>query len=75
MTPEENLITGNPFDDIETLVYHTHPGLISARHLIDPVIRQFMLSLKEGESVEEEDKRLKKFLPKCFEATCEENHE
>ena len=72
MTPEENLITGNPFDDIETLVYHTHPGLISARHLIDPVIRQFMLSLKEGESVEEEDKRLKKFLPKCFEATCEE---
>ena len=72
LTPEERLITGNPFDDIETLIYHAQPGLVSARHLIDPVIRRFMSGLRDGESVEEEDRRMQEFLPKCFEATCEE---
>ena len=72
MTPEERLISGNPFDDIETLIYHAQPGLATARHLIDPVIRQFMLGLQGGLPTEEEDKRMQEFLPKCFEATCEE---
>ena len=72
LTPEEKLITGNPFEDIQTLIYHACPGLVSARHLIDPVIWQFMSGLKVGESVEEEDRRIQKFLPKCFEATCDE---
>ena len=39
LTPEERLIIGNPIEDIQTLIYHAHPGLVSVRHLIDPVIR------------------------------------
>ena len=72
LTPEERLITGNPFDDIQILIYHMHPGLVSARHLIDPVVWRFMSGLRDGESVEEEDKRMQQFLPKCFEATCDD---
>ena len=72
LTPEERLITGNPFEDIQILIYHVHPGLVSARHLIDPVIWRFMSGLRDGESVEEEDRRMQEFLPKCFEATCDE---
>ena len=72
MTPEEQLTTGNPFEDMEILVYHTRPELVSARHLIDPVIREFMLQLRPGETVEQEDERMQNFLPKCFETTCEE---
>ena len=71
MTPEEQLITGNPIEDIQTLIYHAHPGLVSVRQLIDPVIRNFMSRLREGDSVEEEDRRLQEFLPNCFEDTWE----
>ena len=39
MTPIEQMITGNPFEDIETLINQVQPGLMTARHLIDPVIR------------------------------------
>ena len=72
LTPEEQLIIGNPMEDIQTLIYHAHPGLVSARHLIDPVIRKFMLRLRDGDSVEQEDRRLQEFLPNCFEETCDE---
>ena len=72
LTPEERLVTGNPYDDIQILIYHMHPGLVTARHLIDPVIWRFMSGLKEGESVEQEDRRMQEFLPKCFEATCDD---
>ena len=72
LTPEERLITGNPYDNIQILIYHMHPGLVSARHLIDPVIWRFMSGLKEGESVEQEDRQMQEFLPKCFEATCDD---
>ena len=71
MTPEEQMFTGDPFQDIQNLIYHMHPGLVTARDFIDPVIWQFMSGLKEGDSVEEENSRMQKFLPKCFEATCE----
>ena len=47
MTPIEQLITGNPFEDIETLIYQIQPGLMTARYLIDPVVRQFMWESKE----------------------------
>ena len=72
MTPIEQMISGNPFDDIETLIYQAQPGLMTARHLIDPVIRQFMLGLQGGLPTEEEDRRMREFLPKCFDATCDE---
>ena len=72
LTPEEKMITGDPYDDIPILIYHMHPGLVTARHLIDPVIWRFMSGLKGGESTEEEDRRMQEFLPKCFEATCED---
>ena len=71
MTPEEQLITGNPIDDIQTLIYHAHPGLVSIRGLIDPVIRNFMGQLRQGDSVETEDRKLREFLPNCFEETLE----
>ena len=72
LIPEERLVTGNPIDDIQTLIYHAHPGLVSVRHLIDPVIRNFMSQLREGDSVEDEDRLLQEFLPNCFEDTWEE---
>ena len=72
LTPEERLIMGNPIEDIQTLIYHAHPGLVSVRHLIGPIIRNFMSRLREGDSVEEEDRRLQEFLPNCFEETWEE---
>ena len=72
LTPEERLITGNPIEDIQTLIYHAHPGLVSVRHLIDPVINNFMSQLREGDSVEDEDRLLQAFLPNCFEDTLEE---
>ena len=69
LTPEEGLISGNPVDDIQTLMYHAQPGLVSVRGLIDPVIAKFMSQLKPGDSVETEDRRLREFLPNCFEET------
>ena len=42
MTPEEQLITGDPMKDIQTLIYHAHPELVSARELIDPVIEDYV---------------------------------
>ena len=72
MTPEEQLIIGNPVEDIQTLIYHAHPGLVSIRELIDPVIRNFMSRLKPGDSVETEDKLLREFLPTCFDETWEQ---
>ena len=41
-------------------------------HLIDPVISNFMSQLREGDSVEDEDRLLQAFLPNCFEDTWEE---
>ena len=72
LTPEEQLISGNPVRDIQTLMYHAQPGLVSARDLIDPVIVNFMSQLREGDSVETEDRRLREFLPNCFEETWDQ---
>ena len=71
MTPEEQLITGDPIDDIQTLIYHAHPGLVSVRGLLDPVIRNFMSQLQPGDSIETEDRKLREFLLNCFEDTWE----
>ena len=71
MTPEERLITGNPVDDIQILIYHAHPGLVSVRGLIDPVIRNFMSQLNPRDSIETEGRKLREFLPNCFEDTWE----
>ena len=71
MTPEEQLISGNPVRDIQTLIYHAHPGLVSVRELIDPVIKNFMSQLKPEDSIETEDKLLREFLPTCFDETWE----
>ena len=71
MTPEEQLISGDPIRDIQTLIYHAHPALISARELIDPVIEGFMSQLKPEYSIETEDEMMREFLPTCFEETWE----
>ena len=72
LTPEEQLVTGDAAKDIQTLIYHANPRLVSVRHLIDPVVRSFMSQLRPGDSTEEEDRRLQEFLPNCFEDTLEE---
>ena len=59
MTPEEQLISGNPVRDIQTLIYHAHPGLVSVRELIDPIIANFMSQLKPQDSIETEDRLLR----------------
>ena len=71
MTPEEQLISGNPVRDIQTLIYHAHPGLVSVRELIDPVIANVISQLKPQDSIETEDRLLREFLPNCFEDTWE----
>ena len=72
MTPEEQLISGNPIRDIQTLIYYARPELVSARELIDPVIEGFMSQLKPENSTETEDRLLREFLPTCFEDTWED---
>ena len=42
MSPEEQLMTGDPDQDIELLVYHLCPQIVSVREYVDPIIRQFM---------------------------------
>ena len=71
MTPEEQLISGDPIRDIQTLIYHAQPELVTARELIDPVIEGFMSQLKPGDTTETEDQLLREFLPTCFEETWE----
>ena len=71
MTPEEQLISGDPIRDIQTLICHAHPELVSARELIDPVIEGFMSQLKPEDSIETEDQLLREFLPTCFDDTWE----
>ena len=71
VTPEEQLISGDPLRDIQTLIYHVHPALISARELIDPVIEGFMSQLKPEYSIETEDEMMREFLPTCFDETWE----
>ena len=72
MTPEEQLIGGDPLTDIQALIYHAKPELVTARDLIDPVIEGFMSQLKEGDTIETEDQLLRKYLPTCFEDTWEQ---
>ena len=71
LTPEENLVTGDPMQDIQILMYHAQPELTSVRHLLDPVIIQFMLQLKDGDTIAEEDTKLRKFLPNCLDETLD----
>ena len=71
MTPEEQLISGDRLRDIQTLIYHAHPELVSVRELIDPVIEGFMSKLKPQDSIETEDQLLREFLPTCFDDTWE----
>ena len=71
MTPEEQLITGDPIRDIQTMMYHADPELVSARELIDPVIEGFMSQLKPEDSIATEDQLLREFLPTCFDDTWE----
>ena len=69
MTPEEQLITGEPRQDIELLVYHLCPEIVPAREHVDPVIHQLMLLLTPNQSTEEEDEVISEFLPTCFDET------
>ena len=71
LTPVENLVTGDPMQDIQILMYHAQPELTSVRHLLDPVITQFMLQLKDGDTIAEEDTKLRKFLPNCLDETLD----
>ena len=71
ITPEEQLITGNPVRDIQTLIYHAYPAMVSAREYIDPVVEAFVSQLKPGDSVETEDNLMRQFLPTCFDETLE----
>ena len=66
MSPEEQLITGDPDQDIELLVYHLCPEIVSAREHVEPVIRQLMTALSTKKSTEEEDEFLMEFIPTCF---------
>ena len=69
MSPEEQLITGDPNQDIGLLVYHLCPEIVSAREHVDPVIRQLMTSLSTKKSTEEEDEFMREFIPTCFDDT------
>ena len=69
MSPEEQLLTGDPNQDIEQLDYHMCPEIVSAREHVDPVIRQLMTALSAKKSTEEEDDFLMKFIPTCFDDT------
>ena len=69
MTPEEQLITGDPRQDIELLVYHLCPEIVPAREHVDPIIRQLMSLLTTSHSTEEEDELMREFIPTCFDET------
>ena len=74
VTPEEQLITGFPKRDIETLVYHLYPEKVAAREYIDPIIRKFMSSLSPDDSTEREDQLMREFIPTCFNDTYDKPH-
>ena len=63
MTPEEQLITGDPRQDIELLVYHLCPEIVPARDHVDPVVHQLMSLLTPNQSTEQEDEVIREFLP------------
>ena len=69
MSPEEQLMTGDPDQDIELLIYHLCPQIVSVREYVDPIIRQLMDSLATRKNTEEDDEFMEEFIPTCFDAT------
>ena len=62
-------MTGDPDQDIELLVYHLCPEIVSVREHVDPIIRRLMTSLSTKNNTEEEDEFMQEFIPSCFDDT------
>ena len=72
ITPEEQLMTGDPNHDINLLIYHMRPEIVPAQEHVDPVIRQLVDTLNTKKSTEEEDEYMRNFLPTCFDSTYDD---
>ena len=71
-TPEEQVITGVPEQDIEALLYLVYPEIITARKFISPVIVKLVSKLEPTDTIEAEEKVMNEFTPTCFHGTYDQ---
>ena len=72
ISPEEQLMTGDPATDIEALIYLDYPELMTAQELIGPVMTRFVEKLGSAKSTVEEDKEMEEFASSCFNETYDQ---
>ena len=69
ISPEEQLMTGEPATDMESLLYLEAPELMTAQEFIGPVMMRFVEKLGSAKSTIEEDEEMEKFASSCFNET------